>query len=118
MPSVATPRHVAKATKTSTNVPKLTILPVTSNLRLAADAHAWMIQKCKRRKDRRDGIITDEWKASSWHPTLDGAVNALVGYQLRTSGVQTVAEALAEVERISATLIRALSPRFEVREVA
>ncbi len=97
---------------------KLTVIPIDADYRLTADSQSWMIQRCKRRKARRGGFITDEWKAFSWHPTLEQAVNALADYQLRTSGVQTLADALAEVKRIKAALTRALSPRFEIKENA
>ena len=97
---------------------KLTTIPIDTNYRLAADGNAWMIQRRKRRKSRHGDHMTGDWETFSWHPTLEEAVNALASYALRTSGAQSVAEALAEVERISATLVRALSPRFEVKEVA
>ncbi len=97
---------------------KLTVIPIDADYQLTADSQSWMIQRCKRRKARRGGFITDEWKAFSWHPTLEQAVNALADYQLRTSGVQTLADALAEVKRIKAALTRALSPRFEIKEKA
>ncbi len=97
---------------------KLTVIPIDVNYRLAADSQSWMTQRRKHRKSRHGDHMTGDWETFSWHPTLEGAVNGLASYALRTSGVQSVAEALAEVERISATLIRALSPRFEVREVA
>ncbi len=97
---------------------KLTVIPIDVNYRLAADGKSWMTQQRKYRKSRHVDHMTDDWETFSWHPTLEGAVNGLASYDLRTSGAQSVAEALAEVERISATLIRALSPRFEVREVA
>ncbi len=97
---------------------KLTVIPIDVNYRLAADGKSWMIQRRKCRKSRHGDDMTGDWETFSWHPTLEGAVNSLASYDLRTSGVQSVAQALAEVERISTTLIHALSPRFEVREVA
>ena len=96
---------------------KLTTIPIDANYRLAADNQSWMIQRRKHRKSRHGDHITGDWETFSWHPTIEGAVNQLADYELRASGAQSVAEALAEVERISATLIRALSPRFEIKEV-
>ncbi len=95
---------------------KPTAIPIDPNYRIAGDSKSWMIQRRKRRKARRGGFITDEWKAFSWHPTIEQAVNALADYQLRTSGAQTLADALAEVKRINAALTRALSPRLEAKE--
>ncbi len=97
---------------------KLTILPIDVNYRLAADGKSWMTQRRKRRKSRHGDHMTGDWETFSWHPALQGAVNGLASYALRTSGAQNVAEALAEVERIGAMLIRALSPRYEVKERA
>ena len=97
---------------------KLTVIPIDVNYRLAADSQSWMTQRCKRRKSRHGDHTTGDWETFSWHPTLEGAVNSLASYNLRTSGAQSVAEALAEVERIGAMLIRALSPRYEVKERA
>ena len=97
---------------------KLTVIPIDVNYRLAADGKSWMIQRRKCRKSRHGDHMTGDWETFSWHPTLEGAVNGLASYALRTSGVQSVAEALAEVERIGAMLIRALSPRYEVKERA
>ena len=97
---------------------KLTAIPIDPNCRLAADSNSWMIQRCKRRKSRHGDHMIGDWETFSWHPTLEGAVNTLADYELRTSGAQSVAEALAEVERIGAMLTRALSPRYEVKERA
>ena len=108
VPSVAKPRQGGK----------LTVIPIDVNYRLAADSQSWMIQRRKCRKSRHSDHTTGDWETFAWHPTLEGAVNGLASYDLRTSGAQSVAEALVEVERISTTLIRALSPRFEIREVA
>ncbi len=97
---------------------KLTVIPIDVNYRLAADGKSWMIQRRKCRKSRHGVDMTGDWETFAWHPTLEGAVNGLASYDLRTSGVQTVADALAEVERIGTTLTRALSPRYEVKERA
>lgn len=106
-PSAAQPRQRGK----------LTVIPIDSDYQLAADSQSWMIQRRKRRKARHGGVITDEWEAFSWHPTLQGAVNALAEYQLRTSGVQTLADALVKVKHTNATLIKALSPHWMTGEV-
>ncbi len=95
-----------------------TILPIDDRCRLAGDRYSWMIQKHRRRKTRRGNAVVDDWETFSWHPTIEQAVNALADYQLRTSGAQTLADALAEVKRINAALTRALSPRLEVKERA
>lgn len=118
VPSSAKPRHTTKASKTSTSstTSKVTILPITPDLRLAADTHTWMIQKRKQRKHRQTGQPINTWQAISWHPTLEQAVNVLADYQLRVSGTQGVEQALAEVKRIAATLTRSLSPRFDVKK--
>ena len=50
-----------------------------------------------------------------WFVNLQQAVQGLAELRLRTSRVQTVADALVEVERITAALCKALQPQFEVR---
>ena len=76
-----------------------------------------MTQRRKHRKSRHGDHMTGDWETFSWHPTLEGAVNGLTSYVLRTAGVQNVVEA-SEMERIGAMLTRALSPRYEVGERA
>ncbi len=127
VPSQSPPKSQSKPTKAVPSAAKachdektgtLTILPFDDRYRLAGDRYSWMIQKHRRRKTRRGNAVVDDWETLSWHPTLQGTVNVLAEYALRTSGTQSVAEALAEVERIGAMLTRALGPRYEVKERA
>ncbi len=96
----------------------LTILPIGDRYRLAGDRYSWMIQKHRWRKARRGNVIVNDWKTLSWHVSLEQAVNVFAEHALRTSGAQTLTDALAETRRIGTLLTKALSPRFEVKEVA
>jgi len=82
------------------------ILPIDKNYRLAGTSQAWTIEKCRMRKGKQS------WEAIKWYNSLDGAIKALANLMVRTSDAETLAEALIEVENVSATLIQALTPRF------
>jgi hypothetical protein len=89
------------------------ILPIDDRYRLAADRYSWSIQEYR---GKRRQSLAERWEPISWHPTLDSAVNALSHLMLRTSEAQTLADAVIEVDRITAKLCHALSPTFEVRQ--
>lgn len=84
------------------------ILPLNGHYRLAADSHCWILQE--RRTRKRNGKPCEEWRAIKWYTTLEQAVNGYAEFALRVSDAKTLAEALAEVRLISATLCQALSP--------
>jgi hypothetical protein len=92
----------------------LMILSIDDDYRITADAHCWRIEKCTTRK--RKGVAVTEFRAIRWYSTLSGAVDGLAELMLRTSDARTLDEAMTEVRRISATLRRALEPKFEVVE--
>jgi len=84
------------------------ILPIDDKHRLASDSSSWMIQVARRRK----GQIS--WQSIAYFGSLQSAVNELAALRLRTSNAQTLADALAEVERVTTSLVHALSPEFDV----
>ncbi len=88
------------------------ILPIDSRYRLAGGHYGWVVQKRRRRKDRKTGKHIDDWSPIMWFAAPKQAVEALANLMLRTSDVQTLAEALAELEKVSATLSQALAPKF------
>ena len=90
------------------------ILPIDEQYRIAADKHCWAIQELIKRKDRNTGQPTREWKPIRWYGSIDQTVNGLAGLMLRTSDVETLKDAIAEVDRIAATLGNALTPQFDV----
>ncbi len=51
-----------------------------------------------------------------FYSDIGKAVTGLANFALRQSDVQTLADALAEVENITRQLMRALAPEFEVKQ--
>ncbi len=90
------------------------ILPINTRYRLAANRHSWVVQKRRKRKDRKTGVYVEDWKSILWFASLDHALNALTELMLRTSEAKTLADALAEVKKVTATLSQALTPKFIV----
>jgi orotate phosphoribosyltransferase-like protein len=88
------------------------ILPINDDYRIATDTCAWMIQQ--RQKRKRKGKQVWEWRAIKWFSTLQQAVQGFADLMLMSSDAKTLAEALAEVESVVATLSEALHPQFEV----
>ncbi len=80
------------------------ILPIDGRYRLTADEYAWRIEK---RKGKR-------WVPIQWHSNIETAVHSLAQRMIRTSQVQTLADALAAIENVSRTLTHALAPRYRV----
>jgi len=78
------------------------ILPVNDHYRLASDSRCWMLEEEQTRK--RNGQTVTEWTAIRWYMTLASAVDGFAEFSLRTSEAKTLADALAEVKRIGATL--------------
>lgn len=90
------------------------ILPIDEQYRIAADNHCWAIQELIKRKDRKTGRPTTEWKPIRWYGSIEQTINSLARLMLRTSDAQTLKDALTEVDRIAATLGNALTPQFDV----
>ena len=88
------------------------ILPMNSEYRIATDTYAWKIQQYTQRK--RNGETVHEWKSIKWYGTLQQAVQGLANLMIMSCEAKTLADALAEVENVAATLCQALQPRFEV----
>jgi hypothetical protein len=80
------------------------ILPVDNKYRIAGDAVSWRIERRRTRRGK------DAWEAFKWYGTFDATVAGLGELMVRTSDAASVADALAEVERVSATLSLALAP--------
>lgn len=90
------------------------ILPIDTQYRLCGDRHSWIVQKRRKRNDRRAGTHVAGWDSILWCTTLEEAINSLADLKIRTSDAQTLAEALAEVEKVTATVCQALAPQFKV----
>ncbi|MEQ8691553.1 MAG: hypothetical protein RIC89_12080 [Pseudomonadales bacterium] len=79
---------------------------------ITSDQHSWSIAERKTRK--RNGRTVTEWQPFLWFPTLEKACSGFVERALRLSEAQTLAEALAEVDRAVAKLCAGLHPAFDV----
>ena len=93
------------------------ILPIDDNYRIAGDQQSWSIQQLRKRRDKTTGEPKTVWESYRWFTSLEAAVNYLGERLVRTSDAQTLAEALAETDRVTTKLCRALSPKFKVIRV-
>ena len=93
------------------------ILPIDDHYRIAGDHQSWSIQQLRKRRDKKTGELKTTWESCSWFTSLDAAVNYLGEMLVRTSDAQTLVEALAETDRVTTMLSRALSPEFRVIRV-
>lgn len=83
------------------------ILPINGHYRLAADEHSWAIQRPRTRKVNGESVT--EWQSVKWYGSIRQALNALGELMVRTSDVETLADALAEVVNVTTTLSRTFS---------
>ncbi len=91
------------------------IIRIDDQYRLASDRYSWTIQRCAKRRHRKTHTVVTDWQSIMWFANPQQAVQGLAELRLRTSNVQTVADALVEVKRVVATLCNALQPYFDVR---
>lgn len=88
-------------------------IQINQQFALGSDRHAWTIKEKVTRK--RKGRLVEEWQTILWFASIEQAVHGLANLRLRQSDAQTVAEALHEVNIITAELCGALQPHFEVK---
>jgi hypothetical protein len=88
--------------------PASTFIPVDEEFALGADAHAWQILK---RHHYKGG---HRWEPIAWYPTLEQSINGFADRAVRLSCAQTLAELLAESQRVISLICRALPPPFTV----
>jgi hypothetical protein len=85
-----------------------TRIPIDNKYAIGADAHSWHILERRRYKDDY------RWEPVSWHVNLEQCVSGLAQRAVRTCGAQTLSQALAEAERVTSAIRRALQPSFKV----
>ena len=90
------------------------ILPINELYRLVANHHSWTIQRRRKRKHRKTEANVEDWQSILWFATLNQALNGLAELEIRTSDARTLADALAEVKKLTATLSQALAPKFNL----
>ena len=83
------------------------IIPVNDRYRIASDPRQWMIQASR----MRNGELV--WEPKLYFGTIQSAVKELGELMVRTSDAQTLADALADVEKANTTLSQALTPHSE-----
>lgn len=88
------------------------ILPIDDRYRLNSDERSWQIEVLGTRQGE------PSWRPIKYYTTLAEAVTGLAHLMVRTSDAQTLADALAEVERISHKLSRALETQYVVERLA
>ena len=89
-------------------------IPINDHYRIAGDQRSWSIQQPRKRRDKKTGELKTVWESCHWFTSLETLVNYLGEMLVRTADTQTLAEALAETNRVTTKLSRALSPEFRV----
>ena len=88
------------------------IIPINQQYRIATDPYQWIIQK------KRTRCGEEEWRAETYHPTFESALQSLGELLVRQSNAETLADALVEVRNVATQLSQALTIRIEGLEEA
>ena len=83
------------------------IIPVNDRYRIASDPRQWIIQESRTRNGEA------EWESRYYFGTLESAVMELREVMVRTSDGETLADDLADIEKVTTTLSQALTIRIE-----
>ena len=83
------------------------MIPINDEWRIKSDSQQWMIQTKRLRKGK------ESWEARLYFGTLKACLKDLGEMMVRTSKANTLADALKEVENVTATLSQALTPQIE-----
>lgn len=84
---------------------------INEDYKIDSDAHSFRV--CKRKTTKQG----DVWTPQSWHGTPGHALKSLGTRMLRESDAKGIAEALAEMDRITDTLSRALTGKLSLNVV-
>ena len=84
------------------------VIPIDDRYRIASDSRQWIIQELRTRNG------ANEWQPKYYFGTIESAVKELGELMVRTSGAQTLVDALADVEKVATTLSQALTPHSEL----
>ena len=88
-------------------------LAIDHQISIISDQHSWAL--AERRERTRHGRKVTEWQPFLWYSSLEKACSGFVERSLRLSDAESLAEALADVDRAVAKLCAALHPQFEVK---
>ena len=86
------------------------IIPINDKYRLKSDVNQWAIQNHTPTVKE-----PDRWESIKYFHDPSKAITALAHMQIRTSDADTLADALLEVDRVTAELVHALTPVFTVQ---
>ena len=86
------------------------IIPVNEHYRIATDPNQWMVEKARTRNGKKD------WAPKLFYPTFESALKGLGELMVRLSDARTLADAIADVEKVSTTLSQALTIRIDCLE--
>ena len=79
------------------------IIPINDRYRIASDPRQWMIQEPRTRNSET------EWESRYYFGTLESAVKELREVMVRTSDGETLVDDLADIEKVTTMLSRALT---------
>ncbi len=88
--------------------PASTFIQVDAHHAIGADAHSWHILQRRRYKGGY------KWEPILWFGTLEQCLHGLWQRSVKTCGAQSLAELLAESQRVISAICRALRPPFKV----
>ena len=87
------------------------IIPIDNEYRLITDEYQWIVQKRRAKvKDEKN-----RWKPIGYYASVQQAIQSLGERLVRESKVDTLGEALAEIEKVSLRLSTALDRDFNIR---
>ena len=83
------------------------IIPINDRYRIASDPRQWMIQEPRTRNSET------EWESRYYFGTLESAVKELREVMVRTSDGETLADDLADIEKVTTILSQARTLQLE-----
>ncbi|MDQ4148027.1 MAG: hypothetical protein M3120_10200, partial [Pseudomonadota bacterium] len=88
--------------------PASTFIRIDEQYAIGADSHSWHILQRRRYKDGY------KWEPILWFGTLEQCVHGLWQRSVQTCGAQSLAELVAESQRVISVICHALRPSFTV----
>ena len=79
------------------------IIPINQQYRITTDPYQWIIQT------KRTKYGKEEWRAETYHPTFESALQSLGELLVRQSNAETLADALEAVKTVTTQLSQALT---------
>ena len=83
------------------------MIPINDQFRIKSDSRQWMIERKRLRQGK------ESWEARLYFGTLEACLKDLGELMVRTSKANTLADALKDVENVTATLSQALTPQLD-----